>query len=335
MNRCWRVASRSRRHYSSSLLPPRSRNIDDPALIEEELKPLRRTKIPPLSTLSPARLKRSDLIEELPFAFQLFYRAPQTPDLERSLGLQHRGAKLAWTDAIPPSPCRGFLYFHNPRPSIPLAASLRFRLTPDYNGVHSPQAAFAAGLDLPIPGSDGRVPWSIPVWTLVKYPVFSPLCGILRAEGAKLPPHKWPPTREMDEFSVLLHALGQPFLVDFSLPSLLMWIPQHIHYPEPLPARIEPGFVDLKTKKHRMPYIGLAVMALEPLEDGIMGIQLQKILSLRQQYANENVPPPVEGETRSLGFLPLFQKEATKPKGDKFDGKLMAVHNAIRKLPHL
>ncbi|KAJ7042819.1 hypothetical protein C8F04DRAFT_55164 [Mycena alexandri] len=339
MNSFWRVArinSIRSRHYSSRV-EPNSFLVDRNSvhrLVEEELDPPRR-QFPRISTLQPRKLQPGDFMETLPYGFHLFYRKPATPDLERSLTLQHRGGELAWTDALPPTPCRGFLYFHNPaNRTAPLAATLRFRLTPDFSPASriSPQAAFAAGSDLQIPGADG-FPWSMALWTLVKYPVFGHLCNVLRNEGARLPAHPWPGTRQMDEFSVMLYARGQPFLVDFSLPSLRVWLPQ-LSGP-PLAARIEPGFVDLKNKKYRMPYTGLGIMALELLEDGRFGIQLLKILSLAKQYVNESVERPVEGMIRPLAYAPLLFKEAAKPGDSKFVGRKGSVAVALENLPHV
>jgi hypothetical protein len=76
-------------------------------------------------------------------------------------------------------------------------------------------------------------------------------------------------------------------------------------------------------------------MTLERLADGTLGTRLLKIISLRQQYVNGNVAPPVEGAIRRLQFAPILFKEATKPTDKKYISMLRTVAQAFSKLPHI
>ncbi|KAJ6630149.1 hypothetical protein B0H10DRAFT_1939363 [Mycena sp. CBHHK59/15] len=88
---------------------------------------------------------------------------PNTP-AHRARRAPHRRRPLVRARAAP-APHPGFLYVHRPRPAHALAASLRFRLVPPADDpASSPQAAFAAGADLPLPGLP--LPWAVPLHPL-------------------------------------------------------------------------------------------------------------------------------------------------------------------------
>lgn len=75
-------------------------------------------------------------------------------------------------------------------------------------------------------------------------------------------------------------------------------------------------------------------MTLERLDDSL-GLRIQKILSLSQQYINPNIAPPVEGEIRPLRVAPVLFKEATKATHPKFLGPQRYLMETLRKLPHV
>ena len=66
-----------------------------------------------------------------------------------------------WSAGVFPSSTQGFLYYHVPPHSPPLAGELRFRLTP--SGSRDP-AGFAAGSDLLV---DVGLPWRYPLWKIM------------------------------------------------------------------------------------------------------------------------------------------------------------------------
>ncbi|KAJ7456887.1 hypothetical protein FB451DRAFT_1275115 [Mycena latifolia] len=282
------------------------------------------------STFRPERLRPSDFYEALPYPFTKFYYIPKPQDAETSVRDQHIGASIAWFNEIPPESCRGFLYYHSPAPTTPLAGSMRFRLTPDYNPSSgaSPAAAFAAGSDLPIPHTGG-LPWSVPLWRLGRLPFVR---DVLRADGWTVPNGVRVGTAILTECSLALHALGQPFLVEFHMHAVRAWLLP----PSPMgphAARILTGFTDLASKRTRQPYRGFGLMTLERLPDGLLATRLQKILSLSQVCVNENVAQPVEGMTRPLHLAPILFKSAMKPKHRKYAGAEQAVYATVRRLP--
>lgn len=272
---------------------------------------------------------------------------PQSRD--RHLGLQHRGSFIHWVLTAPPERCRGFLYYHAPRPASEFAGSVRFRLTPEFDPTSpvSPQAAFAAGSDLQIPGADG-MPWSVPLWRLLKPVDVRPFLEVLPADGIKLP-QKMPPGKELTKDSVLIYALGQPFLVEFHMPTLRV----HLDSPSPgmICARIEPGFFDWTSKSFRQPYRGAClgrpsfrtfllfegtgIMSVERLPTGTLGVRLRKILSLAQAHVNLDIPEPVEGAIHPLKLRPVLFKEATKPTDRKYIGQTDFLRHIFHRLPHV
>ncbi|KAJ6463452.1 hypothetical protein C8R45DRAFT_520617 [Mycena sanguinolenta] len=288
------------------------------------------------STLSPTKLRPADVLETLPPALSKYYQKPVAQDPQKSLALQHRGSCINWETSTPPNPCRGFLYHHAPRPASPFAGSLRYRLTPGFDPTSSvsPQAAFAAGSDLQIPGADA-LPWSVPLWTVVQTRRLVPYSDMLRADGVQTSGQQWKPMAEADltESSVALYALGQPFLVEFHMAFLRVYLFQP--YPKPpLCGRIEVGFFDWTSPVFHQPYEGLGIMTLERLE-GSLGIRLQKILSLSRRYANDNIAPPVEGETRPFQVAPVLFKEATKRTSPKYISGTRHLWQELSKLPHV
>ncbi|KAJ7270726.1 hypothetical protein B0H12DRAFT_778558 [Mycena haematopus] len=288
------------------------------------------------STLLPEKLRPTDVLETLPQAFSKYYQTPVPQKPEISLAHQHRGSCITWNASTPPNPCRGFLYYHAPRPASFLAGSVRFRLTPGFDAASSVslQAAFAAGSDLQIPGADG-LPWTVPVWIVAKTPSLIPYRNILHTDGVKTFDPKWKAMAKADltETSVALYALGQPFLVEFHMAFLRVYLFQPFPAP-PLCGRIEVGFFDWTSPTFRQPYSGMAIMTLERLE-GTIGIRLQKILSLSQRYVNDKIARPVEGETRLIQVAPVLFKEATKRTSPKYLGPERYLRQEILKLPHV
>ncbi|KAJ6578872.1 hypothetical protein DFH09DRAFT_349050 [Mycena vulgaris] len=291
-------------------------------------RPLRRNLS--MTTFRPENLRPRDFSECLPLHFAKFYCAPIPQNAEAVLGKQHVGASMAWVPKKPPETCRGFLYYYAPT-STALAGSMRFRLTPDYDPASdvSPTAAFAAGSDLPIPNGGG-LPWALPAWCLARH---STVRDIMSADGRVLPGPKITRTSTLNEYSLALYALGQPFLFEFHMPSVRAWL--LTPGGSAVCARIEPGFTDIANKRFRMPYEGMGVMTLERLEDGSFATRLQKILTLSQVYINTNVLPPVEGLTHPLRVAPVLFKEATQPTHRKYKGALQAVVSAVSRLPQL
>ncbi|KAJ6554574.1 hypothetical protein B0H19DRAFT_1071943 [Mycena capillaripes] len=286
-----------------------------------------------ISSLRPDKLRPTDFQESLPNVFHRFYQKPTPQSRNTHLGLRHRGSCIDWVPAAPPERCTGFLYYHAPYPASSLVGSMRFRLTPKFDPASavSPQAAFAAGSDLQTPGADG-MPWSVPLWRLIKRADVRPFLDVLPADGMAVP-DKWPPGKGLTEDSLLIYALGQPFLVEFHMATLRV----HINSPSPglVCARIEPGFFDWTLKTFRQPYAGMGIMSLERLANGTVGLHLQKILSLKQDHVNQSIAKPVEGAIRPLELRPVLFKEATKPTDRRYIGQKDWLNQIFNKLPHV
>lgn len=305
------------------------------------------------STFRPERLRPSDCVENLPRIFNKFYCRPESKPALTSIGDQHIGASIEWVEVKPPTPCKGFLYYHAPKPATPLAGTMRFRLTPDFDpasGV-SPQSAFAAGSDLLIPDA-GDLPWSVPIWSIAPPMTMAPVCAVLRADGHTVP--NSPDTKKkLTKGCLTLYALGQPFLVEFHMHTVRVWFLTN-NGANMTCGRIQTGFVDLANKKFRSPYTGplsaitfssffssgyrnagMGIMTLDRLDNGILVTRLQKILSLTQVYVNEHIPPPVEGMTRELQLAPILFKESTKSTNRKYKGSLDHLRGVVAHLPHV
>ncbi|KAF8217725.1 hypothetical protein K438DRAFT_8244 [Mycena galopus ATCC 62051] len=303
-------------------------------------------RISTLSTLLPEKLQAADLLENLPHAFHKYYQKPIAQNPEVSLRMRHRGSNIAWTPSPLPNLCRGFLYCHAPQPASPLAASVRFRLTPGFDPASSvsPQAAFAAGSDLQVPDADG-LPWSVPMWTLARTRRLNDYSDLLRADGVQVldPPGK--SAEDLTETSVALYALGQPFLVEFHMATLRVYLFMSQPVP-PLRGRLELGFFDATSKEFRQPHRGMAIMTLERLEGqsasrlpvvdaGAVGLRVQKILSVSQEHPSSEIAPPVEGEIRPLKIAPVLFKEATKPTDPKYKGAQTHLSWVVKRMPHV
>ncbi|KAJ7079960.1 hypothetical protein B0H15DRAFT_857437 [Mycena belliarum] len=285
----------------------------------------------PSTTFHREKLRSTDFLDALPYPFAQHFYAPVSEDAIRSIANRHIGASINWGLAGHPQSCRGFLYYHIPPQSMPLAGSLRFRLTPDYDPTSgaSPAVAFAAGTDLRIPNA-GDLPWAFPAYKLAR---MAPVRDFMRAEGWNLPDPKASGTASWAENTQIIHALGQPFLVEFHMVSLRAWLLRIFPTP-PLCARILMNFTDLDSKHHRSPYAGFGIMTIERrLPDGLLVTRLQKILSLTQVCANDNVERPVEGMTRPLRVAPILFKSAVKPTSPKYKGGEQTVRSTISHLP--
>lgn len=206
-----------------------------------------------ISTLLPQKLRPTDMLEGFPQAFEKYYQEPIPQHPENSLALRHRGSCIDWEPRPPPKSCRGFLYYHEPEPASRLAGSVRFRLTPSFDPDTSPQAAFAAGSDLQIPKAG--LPWSVPLWTLLRVPSLAYFRDVLHADGVQTIDPKSKVIADLNETSVLLYALGQPFLVEFHMFYLRVYLFRGTG--PALCGRIEVGFIDPTSPSYRQPYLGM------------------------------------------------------------------------------
>ncbi|KAJ7701567.1 hypothetical protein B0H17DRAFT_1327661 [Mycena rosella] len=293
-------------------------------LLQKPPKP--RWRIP--STFRPENLQSTDFFSALPHPFVNHYYHPQPESPEVSLTKRHLGSSIAWVPSKCPKSSGGFLYYHAPD-GTPLAGCIRFRVTEDYDPASgaSPAAAFAAGYDLPIQ-HESRLPWAFPVWAVHRYPEIRTL---LRAEGWRVQEREASGTDTMTDCSLALHALGQPFLVEFHMYAVQVWILRPGM--RAMCARIVTGFTDLSSKKYRMPYQGMGLMTVERLPEGTLVTHLHKVFDLQQVYTNDNVPRPVEGMMRRLQVAPILFKAATKPDNAKYKGGADAAFAHIRALP--
>ncbi|KAJ7724939.1 hypothetical protein DFH07DRAFT_261775 [Mycena maculata] len=284
-----------------------------------------------VSTFRPERLKPADCLKSLPHPFRPFYHRPVPKPPLKSLDDRHVGSSISWEVTEPPQPCKGFLYYHSPTREDHPAASLRFRRTPDFDPVSgvSPQSAFSTGSDLLIPNAGG-LPWSLPIRSLAKRNSFASTRGILRADGYKVPP----PSDIITQNSLTLYALGQPFLVEFHMHAIGMWVLRP-GLPSVHGRIINMGFTDMSSKLYRQPYAGMGIMTLERLADGSLVTCLQKIISMSQAFKNDLVPPLVEGMTRPLQLAPILFKEKTKPTSPKYVGAKNHLAGTVAKLPHI
>ncbi|KAJ6460934.1 hypothetical protein C8R45DRAFT_1028680 [Mycena sanguinolenta] len=110
---------------------------------------------------------------------------------------------------------RGFLYYHLPVPSRPFSGGLRFRCSPSLT-------AFSTSMDLLSPSG---LPWTIPLANLVRRGSLPVTQSLLRDNLVSFPdliacqrifhnkPHPLLP---------VMHAVGQPWLLDLSAPSVLL-----------------------------------------------------------------------------------------------------------------
>ncbi|KAJ7452126.1 hypothetical protein B0H11DRAFT_2074438, partial [Mycena galericulata] len=318
----------SRRHYRDSSLPHPEWKSEP---VNSKL-PL--PKLLPMSTFRPERLLPSDCVESFPNLLSRYYFRPEPQPALTSIDRQHVGAYINWVPSNPPEPCKGFLYYKSPAPPVTqLAGSLRFRLTPGFDPASgmSPQSAFAAGSDLLIPDGGG-LPWALPTWSIAAERRLYSVRDILNEDGhlVPIPDPSWKP---MTRDSLALCAIGQPFLVEFHMKTIRIWVLR-----PPLPAvcaRIVTGFVDTTNRLRRSPYTGMGIMTLERLPNGSMVTRLQKIISLSQAYVNPLVAPLVEGMTRQLELAPVLFKERTKPTKPKYVNARKAVEHMVWNLPDI
>ncbi|KAJ7458586.1 hypothetical protein FB451DRAFT_1507970 [Mycena latifolia] len=109
-----------------------------------------------ISTLTPSRLKSSDLLDiSTSRTIAVIFPLSHSASGDRfELVYAYRSTEMSLSRRIPfPANTRGFLYFHLGHQSAALSGSIRFRLTPD----DSP-SSFARGDDLVGPSG---FPWSI------------------------------------------------------------------------------------------------------------------------------------------------------------------------------
>ncbi|KAM5537499.1 hypothetical protein V8D89_008826 [Ganoderma adspersum] len=112
----------------------------------------------PIRTLDPSKVTPDDYMD-ISFHTQPSLRVVLNSTLTQRFTLY--ATTSDWSSGVFPSTTQGFLYYHIPPRSPPLAGELRFRLTP--SGSRDP-AGFAAGSDLLV---DVGLPWRYPLWKIV------------------------------------------------------------------------------------------------------------------------------------------------------------------------
>ena len=163
-----------------------------------------------IRTLDPARLSEADFIDLLSFRSQaLIYFLMSSP--RRDIHLNYSKERFSDTAG-------GFLYYHPPAVTTPLAGEIRFRLT---DGVDP--NTFHHGRDLPLPNG---LPWSLPILTLSPLqqpPVFELLLRDLLIDEAivdrllQMSDGWQKPTKRGN----IIHDLDQPFMHNLSYHELV------------------------------------------------------------------------------------------------------------------
>ncbi|KAI0675708.1 hypothetical protein C8Q78DRAFT_344774 [Trametes maxima] len=206
-----------------------------------------------------------------------------------------------------PPDSRGFLYYHLPPGAPPLAAEIRFRLTraPD-------PRLFAAAPDLL---TTWGLPWSIPLLHILGGRGSDPLWPILLADGlvsedlsaraTALSPKRpegppgsvsVPGRPALGPSTRILHAFGQPFLLDFSKYQLAFWMVGHDRVSH---ARLFGALRNGQTRSSaEMPLAGSAICCFEkstlPEHEGMRAAVLRVL----------RIVNPVRLRGRARGRLP-------------------------------
>lgn len=304
-----------------------------PALATSEELPSEQWRITPSTTLHPGKLSSTDFLEQLPDPFTKYFYGPAPQTAAVTLPDRYIGASINWVLAQPPRLTPGFLYYQAP-PSTALAGSLRYRLTPHYDPAseESPLDAFTQGTDLVVPNT-GSLPWSVPVWELAR---ISPLRNLLVSDGWLVPDPDVVGLGSLNERSLALHALGQPFLVEFHMATVRAWILPP--WPaRPVCARILTNFVDLSSKYPRTPFEGFGLMTIERHPKGF-ATRLLRVLSRSGAYGrgstkNKKTLQPIAEMSRPLRVAPIIRRAASSPDHPEYVAAHSAILKAISSLP--
>ncbi|KAM5537493.1 hypothetical protein V8D89_008820 [Ganoderma adspersum] len=128
----------------------------------------------PIRTLDPSKVTPDDYMD-ISFhtqpSLRVVLRSSVTPRFALNVTTSD------WSSGVFPPSTQGFLYYHIPPHSPPLAGELRFRLTP--SGSRDP-AGFAAGSDLVV---EVGLPWRYPLWKIVCREECRGLAALLVQDG--------------------------------------------------------------------------------------------------------------------------------------------------------
>ncbi|KAI1783720.1 hypothetical protein LXA43DRAFT_1067387 [Ganoderma leucocontextum] len=129
-----------------------------------------------IRTLDPAKLIQDDYIDfssKCCPTLRIILRS--TDPLTARLARNPEFHGLLWSSKMYPPGTHGFMYYHTPPSSSPLAGELRFRVTPSRD-----PASFATGSDLL---TERGIPWRYPLYKIVCRPNYRDIVALLLQDG--------------------------------------------------------------------------------------------------------------------------------------------------------